>query len=392
MARLSLGALKKQKKPVSEPETAEIEVGAQPEAEPPLVPPKKDRFPISGFKDPQRRPRYIIWTGAIVLVFATFMILALMATSTYWFCANVCHKVQDDTIIAYNRSSHNKISCMACHEPVNAWPLEFILKKAEALGELYLTATNQYELPLNPESEVAEEMPSEQCTQCHDLENRVVNASPGVIIDHKVHEEEDITCTQCHNRIAHREDFVLTLKNPDGTPNEKHEDFMSMEGCFRCHSQEPGGRAPGDCNLCHPPGFPLKPANHNAPNFYNQYGDSTGHWKLSEERPEYCPTCHSKKFCTDCHGVVMPHPKNFEKDHGTVGKQNPEVCANCHAKSAETAAGAEFCNACHHPAGDPTKPWLDQHDNVVLEGGTEQCFECHDPTYCAHCHVTGSPN
>ena len=270
--------------------------------------PKSRFFLIQGFRDPASRPRFIIWTGVVVLSLAVFMILALGATSTYWFCANVCHKVQDDTIIAYNRSSHNKISCMACHEPVNADPVTFIMKKAEALGELYLTATNEYELPLNGESHVSEEMPAEQCTQCHDMGDRIVTPTSGIIIDHQVHAEENIACPQCHNRIAHREDFELTLKTPEGKPNQKHEDFMRMDGCFRCHSQEEGGRAPGDCYLCHPSNFSLQPASHYEENFYNEFGKSDGHWKLSEEDPEYCTICHSKQFCTDCHGVEMPHP------------------------------------------------------------------------------------
>ena len=345
---------------------------------------------VAGFKDRSRRPRFLIWTGVGILGLAAFMVVALGATSTYWFCSSICHKVQDDSIIAYGRSSHSEVSCMSCHEPVNADPITFILKKAEALGELWLTATNQYELPLNPESEVSKEMESEQCTQCHDLDNRTVTPGYGILIDHSVHEENDISCTQCHNRIAHREDFELTGKNPDGSPSHKHEDFMKMQGCVRCHTLEKGGKAPGECSVCHPAGFPLKPENHNAPDFYNKFGESSGHWKLYNEDPEYCPMCHTKKFCTDCHGVVMPHPKGFEKNHGEVGKKKPAVCANCHAKSKGTAQGIEFCNACHHKAGDPNKPWLPQHPDVVAETGATACFDCHDPVFCAKCHVSGA--
>ena len=91
------------------------------------------RISFSGFKDPKRRPRYIIWTGAALMVFAAVMIVALGVTSTRWFCAEGCHKVQDDTIIAYERSAHRNVSCMACHMPPNADPVTFILHKAEAL-------------------------------------------------------------------------------------------------------------------------------------------------------------------------------------------------------------------------------------------------------------------
>ncbi|MDP2400989.1 MAG: NapC/NirT family cytochrome c, partial [Actinomycetota bacterium] len=135
------------------------------------------RISLDGFKDSARRPRYIIWTGASVLLLAAVVIVALGVTSTYWFCAEGCHKVQDDTILAYNNSSHNKVSCMACHMPVNADPVTFLLHKAEALGELYLTVTNNFELPLNPTSHLAMVMPENQCTQCHNLTNRVPTPS-----------------------------------------------------------------------------------------------------------------------------------------------------------------------------------------------------------------------
>jgi hypothetical protein len=59
------------------------------------------KISLAGFKDPVRRPRYIIWTAVAVLVFAAFMVPVLGVTSTRWFCAQSCHKVQDDTIVAY---------------------------------------------------------------------------------------------------------------------------------------------------------------------------------------------------------------------------------------------------------------------------------------------------
>ena len=137
------------------------------------------KISLSGFKDPVRRPRYIIWTGVAVLVLAAVMIVALGVTSTFWFCSEGCHKVQDDTIIAYQRSTHSKISCMACHMPAGANPVVFILHKAEALGELYMTVTDNFELPLNAESEVSLVMKSTQCTQCHNMENRERHAQQG---------------------------------------------------------------------------------------------------------------------------------------------------------------------------------------------------------------------
>lgn len=379
---------------------------------------------IAGFADPVRRPRYIITIGLGVLMLALFAITALGVTSTRWFCANACHKVQDDTIEAYNHSAHSQISCMACHGNVDGNPVKFVAHKAEALGELYLAVTNKYELPLNANSEVSAEMPSEQCTQCHTTQRRIT-PSEGIIIDHAAHAKRGINCTTCHNRVAHNEDFTLKLKDPKtGKRNTKHVDNMTMTACFRCHGQEEGSRAPGQCELCHPKNFQLKPASHFQPGFYTKGGESGGHAKLAladekrvaankvaegenssgegvakagEELPSansisYCGTCHDKsKFCVNCHGVVMPHPKNFVNRHGDVGKKSPQVCANCHAKGqVAKAGGTQFCNNCHHKGSDPNKSWISQHYVFVRQQGANACFRCHKTTYCAKCHVNGS--
>ncbi|GAB4276332.1 MAG: hypothetical protein Kow0056_06650 [Coriobacteriia bacterium] len=366
------------------------------------------RITLSVFKDPERRPRAMVWTGVAVVALVAVTIAALGVTSTYWFCANGCHKVQDDTIIAYDSSAHSEVSCMACHMPVGAGPVTFLLHKVEALGEAYLTVTDTYELPLNEGSHLAlsEHMPSEQCTQCHST-NREITPGPGIKIDHQIHAQNDVACTWCHNRVAHPENFELTLPG-----NEKHEDFMEMTACFRCHGQDPLAKAPGACDKCHPADFPLKPESHEVAGFYQQYGDSRGHAEMAKEEASrvarfeaeaheagelppvesvnYCSTCHSlEEFCSGCHGLQMPHPAGFAEGHGDKGRESPEICANCHAKSADTAAGTEFCNACHHSAGDPSKPWIPQHFNVVRQQGAQACFECHNPTFCANCHVRG---
>lgn len=368
------------------------------------------RLSFDVFTDACRRPRAIIWTGAVLFGLIALVVLALGVTSTYWFCANGCHEVQDDTIAAYNASSHAKVSCMACHMPVGSDPVSFALHKAEALGELYLTVTNQFGLPLNAHSEVALEMRPRQCTQCHSP-NRAFTPSPGIIIDHAVHADNRVTCTTCHNRVAHPENFELALEG-----NAKHDDFMEMTACFRCHTQA-GEGPPGTCAACHPEDFELKPPSHLQPGFYDKGRDSAGHARLALESREsseasaaapaeegeaeqdrlapvseidYCGTCHAGSFCTDCHGVPMPHPASFTEGHGGAGKATPQVCANCHAKgTGASAADAEFCNSCHHKGSDPSKTWIDQHFEVVRASGAQPCFECHESVYCAECHISG---
>jgi hypothetical protein len=354
------------------------------------------RLSLAGFTDSVRRPRFIIWTGVAVLAILAVVLIALGVTSTNWFCANACHKVQDDTITAYDHSSHDKISCIACHMPVNSDPLTFALHKIETLGELWVTVTNRFELPINPDSELAQnkgKMPAAQCTQCHDMSTRSVTPSAGIIIDHKKHSDHGIQCTMCHNRTAHKEDFRPKLRGN----NFRHQDFMKMEACFRCHSQKPGGQAPGTCSACHPGGFELKPENHSVEGFYPK-----GHSTLARADQKYCNMCHdAQTFCDGCHGLPMPHPANFADladladpaSHNNLlkaGKVKLEQCLRCHGTK---TGDAKSCNACHHPDGDPNKPWIPQHSLIVRQKGFTGCLSssggCHESSYCAACHVRG---
>jgi hypothetical protein len=397
------------------------------------------KISLAGFKDPASRPRFIIWALAAVLVIAGVMIPVLGVTSTRWFCAEGCHKVQDDTITAYQHSAHSEISCMACHMPVNANPVIFLIHKAEALGELAQTVTNSYELPLNAESEVALTMTEDKCTQCHSPATRKFTPSEGIKIDHKVHAEKAVTCTLCHNRTAHVEDFPLTLKNPEtGEPNTKHADFMMMTACFRCHGQEEKAPAPGTCAACHPAGFDLRPPSHEATGaFVAKHGEialevekevkktlaETGQQIVTGERKaefeeaskenaakhemvgeiippvgaiNECGTCHKDAFCLACHGTPMPHSKEFKepkeikdpKGHPAVSKVMPEKCVMCH-----TEKNPNFCNECHHGKKidypyDPAQPWTQQHPKAVEKSGLKSCLgTCHVVKFCADCHT-----
>lgn len=386
------------------------------------------------FKNPVTRPRAIIWTGVAILAFGLFFLVAVAATSSYWFCAEICHKVQDDSINAYLNSSHSKVSCLACHMPAGADPVSFLLHKATALKEIPLTLMGTYEIPLNGTSHLAmdaKHMPSTQCTQCHNLATRTVTPSEGIVIDHEAHTNRDITCSACHNRIAHNEGEGYTPINVDpqtGELNVGHSNFMDMDGCFRCHrldddgieSKTPYSGAGGECALCHTESFDLVPASHKVDDFVKaqhgpmaleqveltaealseEHADDSDRSKMSPGQlalvdvpsmntVNTCYTCHSKQFCIDCHGgVEMPHPTEFAKDHGEQGLAKPDSCVKCH--------GENSCTSCHH--SDPNVPgfefnesqsWIRQHDDAALDVGPASCFECHQPTFCSHCHVRG---
>jgi len=386
------------------------------------------KISLAGFKDPVRRPRFIVWTFVTILALAAFVIVMLGATSTRWFCAEVCHKVQDDTIAAYRVSSHSEISCMACHEPVNANTLTFLIAKVKSGLEVIPTVGNTFTLPLNPGSALALEggshMGSQQCTQCHSR-YREITPHNDIVIDHKAHADAGVWCTLCHNRVAHNDkDAAPKLVAPNGSKNVAHPDFMEMDACFRCHDIKgtvkmtgAGAKAaPGACVTCHPADFDLLPATHKTAGWsVKAHGDaareSAEHFAeesveakhlVEEGIADYlaapvdtCSTCHDRStFCADkCHGVEMPHPKGFSKDHKAAASKGLAVCAQCHDRGAKTpavkASAVRFCEDCHHKGSSADVEWLQEHPGVVESKGTAGCFKCHSPIACAKCHVRG---
>lgn len=378
---------------------------------------------LAGFRDPVTRPRFIIWTGVVLIGLAAFVAIALAASSSRLFCAQVCHKVQDDAIIAYEKSSHSEISCLACHMPVNSDPFTFLLHKVEAgVSGGINTVGNTYETPLNEGSKLSLEkkyFSDPQCTQCHS-KNRKITPSAGIVIDHEAHTAKGITCTTCHNRIAHNEQgWDLTLKTVEGKPSKKHPDYMNMMWCYRCHDLEGKKTAPGACATCHTPDFPLKPANHLEAAFKTK-----GHAEMAVKDEEqmveraheakklgpkveakggdpklleavsYCGSCHVKeKFCNSCHGMEMPHPAEFKtKSHPELAKTKADKCVMCHEQEK-----TQFCNDCHHGKKvnwtfDKASPWIKQHAPAVVKNGVNPCLgACHDAKFCYDCHTKLKP-
>jgi Cytochrome c7 and related cytochrome c len=395
---------------------------------------------FGGFADPARRPKWIIITVVVLVVLGGALTSTFMVTTNTRFCENACHKVQDDTVKAYTHSVHSKVDCVTCHLPVGGNPLTFVSHEIGSLREVAETLTNTYTLPQNKNDEVALTMPAKQCTQCHDMSKSTATLTPRAVVLHQVHTINQIACTICHNRVAHNEDFPLTLVDPTGAKNQKHPDFMTMPACFRCHTQEPVKGAPaGRCTMCHAPGSTSTPTSHESADFAKSghamlasKEESRAPWLTAKEasatargaaqsatgaaaqsatqtgagesspyanglalkkvaQVNTCSTCHAKSFCTDCHGLEMPHPASFKKKtHGQLGIAKPQVCQKCHGSG-------RFCSDCHHGTElnaklSSSRTWLQQHSRVAdlsKQAGCIQPGGCHSSVYCADCHANG---
>lgn len=202
------------------------------------------------------------------------------------------------------------------------------------------------------------------CGRCHkNLEKFVkkdINLKSRLIFTHKIHFKKGFTnCSVCHKDPVHKADSIGRIP---------------MKGCYQCHGLEKTAKATGKCGACHPSKFNLVPSNHNA-------SWKPKHGKIAVKDRAYCATCHANSFCVACHRLpTMPHPDQFKQQHKKYASQK-SICFNCHP-------GSDFCTKCHHKQYVPGKgAWKNQHPKIVKSTGAQQCFNCHDPRFCAHCHV-----
>lgn len=331
----------------------------------------------------------ILLVAQLVLIFV--ILGAVTITSQPSFC-NICHEMRAD-VRSWEASSHAEVTCYGCHS--EGGTLAFLAHKVSNLKEPYYHLTNSFKKPINGDGEYGRKISNEPCKRCHS-QNRKVTPSKGVIIDHLKHEEKNITCVTCHNRVAHpdmkgypgerekTEVRQITLKpgveQPIPPATKPYQDRLKMRSCMTCHTGEKE-KAPRDCKTCHPPGFKLNP-HPDATIWFSVHG--------REAKPDIgnCVSCHQQKDCNSCHRTEMPHPPQWKEGHGGQGKVASEECKRCHVQ-------ANYCEACHHrydPARGPwysLQPGLSVHPAFVRERGAGGCFDCHNPVYCARCHVRG---
>lgn len=216
-------------------------------------------------------------------------------------------------------------------------------------------------------------------------------------------------------------------------PTHTKADWLQLHGskagtaeCATCHARE-------DCQTCHQenapavvaslpsrsrtsaPGVMLSrtpPASHSAPTW------GTEHGTLAAASTASCTTCHTRRFCSECHDAAqiaqnrvegsMPvsgtdrspratdrgqfHPPDFMARHAAQAWGRRLECANCHQV-------AVFCRDCHLQEGmgtegrlggafhDAQPLWLLRHGQAARQG-LESCTSCHRQRDCLQCHST----
>ncbi|MDP2181707.1 MAG: NapC/NirT family cytochrome c [Actinomycetota bacterium] len=288
------------------------------------------------------------------------------ATASPRLCGG-CHEIAPQ-VESWKISPHAQVGCPACHEAPQPW---YGFPKTMAVRASRLSRDVRAHFTLGAGETVGESLetsvtvPDSNCEQCH-TPGRAVTIRYGTLIDHEEHAERNKSCISCHVWTVH---FDPGAERP----------LLLMLQCFTCHSHESDAKAPGDCEVCHPPSFNMRPETHKAAKW------KTAHNELAKADRSLCLMCHEASMCDTCHGLEMPHPEHWtdgRKVHGPVAVKNRLVCERCHGTN------PDFCRTCHHKAYNPANgSWLAQHPQAVTKSGAAACFECHVTTFCAGCHA-----
>ncbi len=252
---------------------------------------------------------------------------------------------------------HRDISfCNKCHlkESVrNIEELEYNFKPMRITGQTLISVIN-IKLPTT----------MSDCYPCHkDIEK--INV-PGLIFNHEKHFAKGIKCQSCHDFYPHQPDRTLRIP---------------MQSCYSCHQLIHGKQgllASGDCSLCHPRGFNLKPKDHTGAFVKGVHKDR------AYKEPSYCSMCHADSFCQRCHlqKKIMPADHkdvaNFRPNHGKDYIKR-KYCFYCHIE--------KFCTDCHRVDPIPHPPLFLADHGKIKYADKSACNVCHkDRTMCENCH------
>lgn len=314
---------------------------------------------------PDVRRRVLIVAGILVGLLALFSAIDLITASPR-VCAS-CHEIAPRAS-SWAHSAHAEVACVQCHQAPTAWYAlpQRLVGRAKLVGhDVIAHLSGRYPDPVTRRSAGTSPVTDANCLQCHDPDRRAT-AGLRILIDHGKHARLNGSCISCHVRVAH--------------PVATRSDAQSlMSECFRCHGEGPTAKAPARCGLCHPSGYRLVPASHQPSARWRR-----SHGSVAIKDPRLCKMCHAEKFCSDCHGLAMPHPAGWAQraGHPTAAQVNRALCERCHG------TGPDLCTMCHHKAYAPDRgPWVQQHPAAVRTDGLERCLKCHGAAFCANCHV-----
>ena len=288
---------------------------------------------------------YVLGAGALAII---LWLAAISAGVDEGLCLG-CHSTMRESSAVV---AHTNARCSACHADAGA--------VAYWTGEVpRMVAASIVGSSAGP---VAETRPG-ACLECHrDVMTGVSDGASGIRISHETCAVAASSCDSCHSTTAHGAEVRL-------------ERLPIMEECTACHVSQSASIA---CEACHVEDVEMTVRLESGP-WQVTHGPN---WRQTHGmgRIDSCVTCHPADYCVRCHGLELPHPASFGREHGQQSLADNATCDTCHASRG-------FCDSCHgiempHPA-----TFLPEHSSIASDTTDPACTPCHAREDCDACHV-----
>jgi predicted CXXCH cytochrome family protein len=290
--------------------------------------------------------RVIAWVIGGMMVIG---LLAISITATTLPACTLCHSsatwVRDTAA-----SAHADIACARCHVP-------------PSIGSRLTFASRQVfgmTLRIAPApGRAAAAVRNDICLSCHEAVLKGVASASGLRVNHSKC-AKGLLCSDCHSGVAHG-------------ASVRWRRAADMDRCLRCHSPE---AALSECDTCH--AAKLERDRLGVGSWAVTHG---ANWKTAHGMGDWgtCGACHPKDYCVDCHGVALPHGRDYVTTHPVQAVAAPVACRSCHQDA--------FCSDCHRIEMPHPATFTPAHPALVKDKGDAVCVRCHDTTDCAECHV-----
>lgn len=316
---------------------------ASPQEDPPQMPLPDERPQLE-------RTRSRRAAAAVVALVVAVGVLVAGVGSLPAACGT-CHAMRSYTS-TLRSSPHKAVQCYSCHLPSGAWSWP-AFKAREVLGMYPAAATGA------TVTAPAERVPTAACLACHAAELRETVSRGGLRIAHSFC-AQGTGCDTCHATVAHGA-ATRWKRTPE------------MDACLACHIRRSATLA---CDGCH--------ASRTQAAWLASAGWRSTHgatWAAEHGKGDLglCRACHDNAFCTDCHGLTLPHPADFTNVHGGYAQVASARCGDCHDRAA-------FCDPCHGLAMPHADDYAKTHPATARGVRDARCARCHAQSACGACH------
>lgn len=329
--------------------------------------PHEETPKLSGSRLSQRIMRS--WLPVILVAIALAFTYGVTSMDAY--CYEACHVVDEGTKAT---GVHSEAHCVQCHEdPSVVGVASNVADRARMVWARFSgTRVPGMVSDAYPGYGGSAVVDASSCLSCHEdvLDGAIESTAYRVRMSHIEPHDAGTQCVSCHPRSGHEVDG-------------KHVK-IPMRNCITCHDGEIAASA---CESCHIGDITLAGREQQiVGEAQTALGSGRHLYPAVDVQVVDCGSCHeSQERCDSCHGLRMPHPKEFLDGYHAkyAAFEKKKLCWRCHAQS-DCEKGCHLSFATNGHADN----WKQDHASAPWDSGCG----CHgretnlDIPICVFCH------